>query len=412
MGKNILMLSWIYPPANDMAGRRAYGLSKYLKQYGWQPYVCTSQVAEGKPSTGGIDPYKQEELKNNTYVIRVPFRTNRSYPFGNRIVRYGITALSPTTQPLDYYMNCMQILPSIIAKNSIRVMWATYSPPAPLRLAYNLHKVFKIPWIADFRDLWDQKYMYNKYFSYRHRTSIIKYLRTSSHIVAVTPAIANKLECVTDKPVSSIYNGYDPEEYPGVNGMGEDDKNLFEIVYTGSILKPPMRNPTPVFKAIDLLLKDKVIDAKRFKIVFYGANIQLLNSLLGDSICRDICLIRESIPHSKAVEVQQKATILLHLSHPRERGIMTGKIFEYLGARRPILSVPGDGDSVERLLERTRAGYCKASIEDIAHQIKLWYDEKQRCGYVRYTGLEWEIEKYSYLNAAKHLVEVLEKVPI
>jgi len=412
MDKNILMLSWVFPPANYMAGRRAYGLSKYLKRYGWQPYVCTAQVAEGQFFTGGIDADKKEELKNNTYVIRVPFKTNRSYPFVKRILRYGTTALFPTTQPLDYYLNSMQILPSLIAENSIRVIWATYPPPAPLRIAYNLHKKYKIPWIADFRDLWDQKYMYNKYFSFRQETSITKYLRTSSHIVAVTPAIANKIERITNKPVSFIYNGYDPEEYLNVQGMNESDKNVFEIVYTGSILNPPMRDPVPVFKAIDLLLKNKVIDAKRFKIVFYGANTQLLNSLLGDSICKSICLIHKSIPHSKAVEVQQKATILLHLSHSGEKGIMTGKIFEYLGARRPILSVPGDGDSVGRLLEQTRAGCCKASVEDIAHQIKLWYDEKQRYGFVHYAGLEWEIEKYSYLNVAKHLVEVLDKLPI
>ena len=168
-------------------------------------------------------------------------------------------------------------------------------------------------------------------------------------------------------------------------------------------------SPASVFSAIGLLFNSGDINPKDFMLSFYGSDRRSVAALLQGKAIKNCCEFNPAIPHSQVPAIQKHATVLLHLSHPNEKGIMTGKIFEYLAARRPILSVPGDNDCVDKLLDESKAGCSRGTVEQIALQIKEWYNEWKQTGNVKYYGIDSEIEKYSYPEMAKQVAEILNR---
>lgn len=406
--KNVLLLTTYYPPSNLIAVRRAYGLSKYLMKFGWNPYVITTLWTKSTVDSMGIDPEMEEYIEKQQNIIRVPYNPNKSYPLFQKLWRWRRVLLFPQTQPYDYFKNTMELFPDYLAKNNIAAIWATYPYPAPHLIANKLRSKYNIPWIADFRDLWDQKYLGGNKYALRNLQSIVaKLLENCNEITSVSPALVEKLQNVANKNVSCIYNGFDPDEYdslpPGIN------HKKFTLVYTGRLIMPE-RSPAYVFSAIGFLLNSGKINPKDFMLSFYGSDRRTVAALLQGKAIKNCCEFKPAIPHSQVPAIQKHATVLLHLSHPNEKGIMTGKIFEYLAARRPILSVPGDNDCVDKLLNESKAGCSRGTVEQIALQIKGWYNEWKQTGNVKYYGIDSEIEKYSYPEMAKQVAEILNRV--
>lgn len=402
---NVLLLTTYYPPSNLIGSRRAYGLTKYLPEFGWTPYVITIKWTKDIDRMG-IDPLLETAVEKQDNVTRVPYRPNKYYPLFQKLWRWRRVLLFPQTQPYDYFKNTMELFPDYLAKNNIAAIWATYPYPAPHLIANKLRSKYNIPWIADFRDLWDQRYTGTKYTRLMLKLIIPHLLRNCSEITAVSPDLVEKLQNATDKNVSCIYNGFDPDEYDSLPPYINHKK--FTLVYTGRLILPEM-SPASVFSAIGLLLNGGDINPKDFMLSFYGSDRRSVAALLQGKAIKNCCEFKPAIPHSQVPAIQKDATVLLHLSHPNQKGIMTGKIFEYLAARRPILSVPGDNDCVDKLLDESKAGCSRGSVEKIAGQIKEWYNEWKQTGNVKYYGIDSEIKKYSYPEMAKQVAKILNR---
>ena len=94
-----------------------------------------------------------------------------------------------------------------------------------------------------------------------------------------------------------------------------------------------------------------------------------------------------------------------------KKGAYTGKIFEYLAARRPILATGGFGnDVVEQLLKETNAGVYCLKTDDIRKYLKYFYSEYKKTGRVSFNGDLKGINKYSYREMAKKFAEVLNRI--
>ena len=112
----------------------------------------------------------------------------------------------------------------------------------------------------------------------------------------------------------------------------------------------------------------------------------------------------------ESIQIQKQACVLLHLAHGGEKGIMTGKIFEYLGARRPVLCIPGDNDCVDALLKETKAGVICRNAEEAAEQLLRWYQQWQQTGNISYDARDEQIMKYSRQKQAGQLAELLDSI--
>ncbi len=118
------------------------------------------------------------------------------------------------------------------------------------------------------------------------------------------------------------------------------------------------------------------------------------------------------IPREEALKKQREAQILLLLTwnDPTERGVYTGKVFEYLAARRPILSIGISGGVVEALLKETNAGVHTSSQEEIERALKKFHSEFKLKGRVGYGGINAKIERYSQREMARKFADVLDRI--
>ena len=115
------------------------------------------------------------------------------------------------------------------------------------------------------------------------------------------------------------------------------------------------------------------------------------------------------VSHDAAMAEQRKAQVLLLLTwnNPEEKGVYTGKLFEYLAARRPILSLGYlEGGVVKELLDQTQAGVHTGNEDELKAAILEAYGEYKESGSVRYRGIDAEIMKFSHKEMAMNFAEV------
>jgi glycosyltransferase involved in cell wall biosynthesis len=238
-----------------------------------------------------------------------------------------------------------------------------------------------VPWIAEFRDRWSDDPYYAKpgwrqAMEARLERRIVASARA---IVTVSEPWARRYAEAYGKPALVVLNGFDPEDYAGRESKGALDSPFLEIAYTGGIY-PGRRDPTPLFRALALVPEG----SGPVRIHFYGTDPEHVLPLACELGIADRVVVHPHVPRAQAAAVQQEADVLLLIQwdDPREQGNLPGKLFEYLGARRPILGV-GLEDGVPATIIGERAAGCFANDPaQIAAQLAAWLDTKRRLGRV------------------------------
>ena len=429
------MLAHRYPPYNAVESTRPAMFAKYLGEFGWQPLVvCAEDAGES------CDDRRDEGLipESLRYVVtRVP-ATEMKPP--DRIVkdagrrlrrlfsrlidpppdtfisdvwdgfRWVLDNLMPERNPWPFTRNLARALPALIEEHRPEVIWASALPSGTHTAAAQAARRYGIPWVADYRDVLEQqsiRAMRQTRLQWRWwRRRETRVGRSASAVVMVSPALAETLERRLARPVQVIPNGFDPDQYPLSEPTLDE---TFTLTYTGTVLIP-QSDPQAVLAALDDLIATGDMSAEDLSVRFYGRNSELVRSLAAGRRCEDCVRALPLVPRRDCHAIQQRSQVLLQLAHASERGIMTSKIFEYLGAGRPILSVPRDNDCVDALLAETGAGVACSPGEPLRRTLLEWYRQWKITGAVQYTGRPDAIAKYSRRHQAGMLAEILDRV--
>ncbi len=278
-------------------------------------------------------------------------------------------------------------------------------------IAKTLAEKYQIPWIADLRDLWTQN-PYSNHCAPRRfaeRNLELQTLGKASALVTVSKPLADDLSRLhTHKPVYVITNGFDPEDACFAPPQLTDK---FTITYTGGLYNGK-RDPSMLFEALKNLIKDGVIDSEHVEVRFFGSQDLWLFDEIRDANLDGIVKVFGFVPRDQALQRQRESQLLLLLlwNNPKEKGVYTGKVFEYLAAGRPIIALGGPKESVvQDLLNETQAGYYISSLEDLEVVLSKYYSEYVRTGAIPRTK-ESAIMKYSHLEMAKKFADLLDKV--
>jgi glycosyltransferase involved in cell wall biosynthesis len=275
-------------------------------------------------------------------------------------------------------------------------------------IASELKAKYRIPWIADFPDLWSQNhnYQYGPLRKFLDRRLELKTLSTADALVTVSQPRAERLrELHRGRTVYAITHGFDAAE---VNEPPANVTAKFTITYTGRIY-PGKQDATKLFAALQDLISDGVIDPGEVEIRFFGPKTGWLDKEIQQYALSLIAKQYGTIPRQVALEKQRESQILLLLKweDPRERGIHPGKIFEYLAARRPVLATGGSNDVVTELLNVTRAGIDAPAVPDVKGALEKLYGEYRVNGKIAYDARQSEIDKYSHYEMARKFSEIL-----
>ncbi len=207
----------------------------------------------------------------------------------------------------------------------------------------------------------------------------------------------------------------------------------FTITYTGNIYKKG-HNPMKVLIALSNLISYGGVEPHDISVRFYGSGQEWLGKWIKYYGLSEVVELCGEVSREKALEKQRESQVLLSLKWEKhnEAGIYSGKLFEYLAAKRPILAVGGGThggysskifeylaaerpilavggypDVVNELLDETKAGIWAGSVDDIEKAIYDMYQEYKNKGQVNYVGDVDKVSKYTHSNMAKKFVEVL-----
>jgi glycosyltransferase involved in cell wall biosynthesis len=268
------------------------------------------------------------------------------------------------------------------------VILASGAPWTSFTVASDLSRGSGVPWVADFRDLWSGNHT-TFYSEWRKRLVDARYERRIIHsaaaLVTVSEPLAERLRADhPGKPVSVVLNGFDQDDY----ASNEADRRRIQsdsphapasehaltLVYTGEI----NRNMRPLLQGIRALGED----ARHVRLEIVGPQSENVrdryNALAESWGIDDQISWRSPVSHAAACRRQQEADVLVLMMHDtaKDVGVYTGKLFEYIGARRPILLAGATTGVAAQLIRSRRLGYAEAAPERIAEVLRGWIKAK------------------------------------
>jgi glycosyltransferase involved in cell wall biosynthesis len=423
--KKVLIITFHFIKKETIGSIRLHGVAKYLPDFGWEPTILTSR--------GEISNIEsQYKIIETQYAdITTIWKQRLGYDTRDSVKKQlGIPIYKNKKLILDYVLKVWE---EIFSYPDGRIGWHNYAVKAGEKLlaegeydailssskpetchlvAKKLKDNFDIPWVADFRDLWTQnhyndRFLLRRFFEKRLECFIIS---NADVLTTVSNPLATMLKQFhRDKKVHTIVNGFDPDQL----NPGEKVLDKFAIVYTG-VLYQGKRDPEPLFQAISELIKSGKICLCDIEIQFYGTDDEWLFYDIKKYNLEKVVNVNGPISREESIHKQKIAQVLLLLTwiHPMEKGVYTGKLFDYLAAQRPVLAMGIPGSVIGELLDETQAGVYVSSIEELKNAILSYYQEYKLTGKVSYKGNPVEIEKYSHREMTRKFAEVLDIITI
>jgi len=425
-----LILTYYWPPGSGPGVQRWLKFSKYLPQFEVQPTVIT--VKNG--SYPSVDASLLDDIPSDLEV----HHTKTVEPFaiynalrgkkGNSVeVGMGNLKSKPSLlSSVANYVRANYFIPdarkgwnSFAYKKALEVIdnekpdcIITTGPPHSTHLVgERINKETGLPWIADMRDPWTTIY-YNAFLNRTEQTmqkdKALEDLVLSNASAIVVASTAMKDEFSNrSKNISFIPNGYDEEDFQGLKQI-EHDK--FILAYTGNLKSN--QNCASLWAALKELSENS--DFKmNFRLEVTGNVDEGIQSEWEKLGLSELIDVRPFVPHKESIEIIHSAHMLLLPipSSENNKGIITGKIFEYLASRRPILSIgPKDGNAAEIL------SMCgKETMLDYSDKIGMRtmissaYDRYKSGNLARVSGNEI-YRNYSRLGCTEQLSNVINQL--
>jgi glycosyltransferase involved in cell wall biosynthesis len=377
--RKVLIITYYWPPSGGAGVQRWLKFSKYLRDFGWEPVIYSPE----NPEAPAIDNSLEKDIPEGILVIKRPII--EPYLVYKRFVgmkpgekvnagflqekeKPGITEGIAVWLRGNFFIPDARrfwIRPSVkflvgyLKENTVDAIVSTGPPHSMHMIALQIHKKLRIPWLADFRDPWTGIDFYHqlKLTSLAdriHHKLEKKVLSSATAVTVVSQDMADEFNGIVKRDYKLVTNGYDEEDISPLPQNQLDTK--FTISHIGSINSS--RNPAGLWKVLSEMVKVNSGFAKALEIKLVGkVDIGVLKSVEKNGLTPYLSRI-EYLPHQDAMlEIQKSQVLLLLINNtPNAKGILTGKVFEYLGSGRPILSIgPEDGEAAV-ILQKAEAG--------------------------------------------------------
>lgn len=376
--KRVLIISYYWPPSGGAGVQRWLKFSKYLRDFGWEPVIYTPE----NPEYPEIDESLFKDIPIGTEVIKrpiwEPYNAYRRFTGQKKEekIQAGFLSVKKKNHILEIISVWIRgnlfipdarvfwIKPSIrfllkhLATHPVDAIVSTGPPHSMHLIGLGIRKKLNIPWLADFRDPWTTIDFYHQLHLTRqadkkHHRLEKAVLSGADHVTIISWNCALDLNGILPRKYDVITNGFDPDDF---NFTGQKASNTFELTHIGSLNKD--RNPETLWEALADICSENSGFNNDMRLRFIGkCDISLFHSLEEHQLLSRTEMI-EYLPHNEALKESAGSQVLLLLLNdtPNVLGILTGKIFEYLATRRPILCIgPPEGDCA-RIIHDAKAG--------------------------------------------------------
>ncbi|MFQ5760461.1 MAG: glycosyltransferase family 4 protein [Acidiferrobacterales bacterium] len=428
--KKVLLIAYYYPPLGGIGSQRAQKFARYLPDYGWRPIVLT-------PECGSyyVDPSLDDGTDRGVEVVRtsaldLSSLVKRALPLDGTSTKQSRGDNEPSVErwsklnflkraihtwvyipdgQIGWYPSAVRSGRKLLQTRDIQAIYSTSFPVTAHVIAHRLKRTMNRPWVADFRDLWTQNPCADYSSKLRKRLDQIlelKLLENADAIVTVSNTLAEVLGDLTNgrKRIEVIRNGFDSSDFAGIERTA---LAKWTITFVGSFYS--FYNPSPFLAALQRLIERGRVQKEDVQFIIVGEAHPYMQQLVVRFGVADMTRFTGFVSHSEAVRYQINSSLLLFVLHGdgANPGIITGKLYEYVGSRTPILSIVPRHFEAARIIQETGAGVTVeaadvAGIEQCLIDSYLAYKSG-----VNGTPNECDLSRYERKYGAQQLANLL-----
>lgn len=401
--KKVLIITYYWPPSGGAGVQRWLKFVKYLKKFDWEPIVFIPE----NPEYPMLDDSFEKDIPADLTLIKC--KIWEPYGFYKRFIgqKQSERVVSGVlqeqkrkgwAQKLALWIRGNLFIPdarkfwinpaahhliNYLKNNPVDVIVSNGPPHSMHLIARKVKKATGLPWLADFRDPWSnidfaEELSMSRWAKHQNKKLEKLVLQEADVITVVGDWMKKEFSVLTSKPIEVITNGYDTADFENWKHI-KPNENEFTIVHTGSLNQH--RNQPILWEALSELINENEAIASQLKIKLIGKTDQSVRQSIDMAGLTKFTEFIDYIPHAAIIEEQRKAHVLFlsinnygqtNQSFLSPKATLTGKVFEYFAAERPILMIgPKDGqlativcqlNQMHQVVDFYDAKACKESI--------------------------------------------------
>jgi glycosyltransferase involved in cell wall biosynthesis len=385
----VLIIAYYFPPLGLSGVQRTLKFAKYLPAHGWEPTVLTVEERgyfakdkdmlrelEGLPvtiiRTPSLDPLHFFRKKG---LVNMPSALS-----WNILAKLSQSVFIPDNK-IGWKRHAVEAAMAHIKEHPVDAIFATAPPYTDFLIGLEIKRRTGLPLIVDYRDAWlenPQHFYLTPLHKAMHHRLEQRVLRHADQIISINRPIKERIVKANDflshNDVTIISQGYDQADFEGVQRQRNPDGRL-RILYAGSFYYN--RNPRAFFTALRQLTESEPVIARAIDVHFVGSNRDVDEALLREFNLEHTVTLHGYLPHRDTIQHLIDADVLLLvIGHGKGEDMMsTGKLYEYLGARKPILACVPEGAARQVLIKGGAAFIADPDDADaIAARIRTLFD--------------------------------------
>lgn len=356
--KKALLITYYWPPAGGAGVHRWLRMSKYFAENNVELTVYCPE----NPAYPILDEELLAEVSSDLKIIKHKIIEPNQYlksksggsGFTHKEKKTFITKaliwvrgnifipdarmlwVRPSTRFLRKYLKANPEITTII----------TTGPPHSLHLiGRNLKRKLNLHWITDFRDPWSgidfaEDLNSNERAIRKNKNLEYSVLTEADHVVTISTGVAEELTELGKRKIEVVTNGFEFD----LNFDSELTKK-FTISHFGSL--PNSRNPELLWKVLAELTTSNKEFSDALQVDLYGFVDNSITTSVDIHGLKTFVHLKGNLSHKESILMQRCTQMLLLIVNNQGNmgGTLTGKFFEYLNSKRPILAIgPEDGD--------------------------------------------------------------------
>jgi hypothetical protein len=426
--KKVLIITYYWIPSGGAGVQRWVKFTKYLRDFGYEPIIYTPE----NPEFPSIDTSFEKDIPADISIIKTPiwepYNVYRNLTGKkNQAINAGFISENKKQgwkdklsiwirgnflipDPRRFWIKpSVRFLTDYLQKNPVDAIITTGPPHSMHIIGMGLKKNFpNLPWIADFRDPWTNIDFYKdlnlSWISDKiHHNLEKKVIQKADSVVVVSNGMKDEYELMRPKHIQVISNGYDESD---VQKEAVELDKRFSISHIGTL--NAARNPKTVWKVLSEICAENSVFKADLQIQLVGkVDFSVLEDIKQFSLSDNLHKI-DYLSHSEAIAKQQSSQVLMLLinNSGNAKGILTGKFYEYLAAKRPILAIgPTDGDAAKVLTETGAGAMADFSDKKATKQAILEYYNRYKADSLKVEATS--VQRFSRRSLTGELAKLL-----
>jgi hypothetical protein len=376
--KRVLMIAYHFPPLAGSSGiQRTLRFVQHLPKFGWEPIVLSADPRAYERTSHDL----MDDIPQNTVVRRAfALDTARHLSIAGRYVG----AMARPDRWVSWKYAAVREGMRMIREFKPQAIWSTYPIATAHLIGAELQRKSGLPWIADFRDPMAQEGYPADPLTWQSYRAIEEHtLRTARYSTFTTPGAARTYQSrysVGAERVVVLENGYDEETFVGAENPGNARQSIhpgaITLLHSG-IVYPAERDPTQFFEALGHLKASGAITVGSLFVRFRASvHDDLLQSLAARYDIAEFIDCQPPVPYREALAEMLDADGLLVMQAAGCNEQIPAKIYEYLRANRPILSLTDpQGDTAQTLRQAGATDIARLdSVADIRETLPAFLE--------------------------------------